>query len=58
LIKTRANILLSISLLFLILVFQAGVVKATEPMAFDGLIEPYLVVEVGSSVAGVTVSGG
>lgn len=55
-IRTRATILLSISLLFLISVFQAGVVKAAEPMTFDGLIEPYLVVEVGSSVAGVLKS--
>ena len=55
-IRTRATILLSISLLFLLLVFQGRRVNAAEPMAFDGLIEPYLVVEVGSSVSGVLKS--
>jgi RND family efflux transporter MFP subunit len=56
LIRTRATILLSISLLFLLSVFQVRFVNAAEPMTFDGLIEPYLVVEVGSSVAGVLKS--
>jgi RND family efflux transporter MFP subunit len=54
--KTRATILLSISLIFILSALQARFVHADEPMSFDGLIEPYLVVEVGSSVSGVLKS--
>lgn len=54
--RTRAAILLSISLLFFLSVFQVRYVNASEPAAFDGLIEPYLVVDVGSSIAGVLKS--
>lgn len=54
--RTRANILLSISFFCLLSVFQVRCIHATEPLAFDGLIEPYLVVDVGSSVAGVLKS--
>lgn len=54
--RTRATILLSISFFYLLSVFPVTCVNASEPLAFDGLIEPYLVVDVGSSVAGVLKS--
>ena len=54
--RTRATILLSISFFYFLSVFPVRCVNAAEPVAFDGLIEPYLVVDVGSSVAGVLKS--
>ena len=55
--KKKTNILAAtISLACIAGIFFAGGVGASDTAEFDGLIEPHLMVEVGSSVAGVLKS--
>jgi multidrug efflux pump subunit AcrA (membrane-fusion protein) len=45
--------LISVSLVYTLVAFAAPAPMASESIEFDGLIEPYRVVQVGSAVPGV-----
>ena len=55
-IRAKAYKLLLITLIYTLFALHAGIARAADILEFDGLIEPHLVVDVGSSVAGVLKS--